>query len=128
MTEPSDPNGMHSIRPLTYEEEILLNSSNEFSFELLKMLDKNAPEQNILFSSLGVGNGIGMSLNILELKPKEELKSFLNISEVRDIEINKSYYELGRMLNYVDLDVRFENANSLWINFFGNRSSFSSPG
>jgi len=117
VTEATDPNGMHSIRPLTYEEETLLNSSNEFSFELLRMLDKNAPKENILFSSLGVGNGIGMSLNILELKPKEELKNFLKISEVRDIEINKSYYELGRMLNYVDLDVRFENGNSLWINF-----------
>lgn len=117
VTETSDSNGLHSIRPLTYEEEILLKSSNEFSFELLRMLDRDAPKENILFSSLGVGNGIGMSLNILELRPKEELKSFLKISEVRDIEINKSYYELGRMLNYVDLDVRFENGNSLWINF-----------
>lgn len=126
VTEPTDPNGMHSIRPLTVEEEILLNSSNEFSFELLRMLNKNAPEENILFSSLGVGNGIGMSLNILELKPKEELKNFLKISEVRDIEINKSYYELGRMLNYVDLDVRFENGNSLWINFQNEFNPLSS--
>lgn len=126
VTESSDPNGLHSIRPLTYEEEILLNSSNEFSFELLKMLDSNAPKENILFSSLGVGNGIGMSLNILELRPKEELKNFLKISEVRDIEINKSYYELGRMLNYVDLDVRFENGNSLWINFQNEFNPLSS--
>jgi len=116
VTEPSDPNGLHEIRPLTYEEEILLNSSNEFSFELLQMLDNSYPDKNILFSSLGIGNGIGMSLNILEIKPKEELKNFLGISEVRDIEINKAYFELGRMLNYLDLDVRFENGNSLWIN------------
>jgi serpin B len=115
VTESTDPNGMHSIRPLTVEEEILLNSSNEFSFELLRMLDKNAPEDNILFSSLGVGNGIGMSLNILELKPKEELKNFLKISEVRDIEINKSYYELGRMLNYVDL--AYYDADVNYMNF-----------
>ena len=67
-----------------------------------------------------------MSLNILELKPKEELKNFLKISEVRDIEINKSYYELGRMLNYVDLDVRFENGNSLWINFQNEFNPLSS--
>jgi serpin B len=116
MTEPTDPNGLHEIRPLTYEEEILLKSSNEFSFELLRMLGESEPDKNVLFSSLGIGNGIGMSLNILEIKPKEELKNFLKISEVRDIEINKAYFELGRMLNYVDLDVRFENGNSLWIN------------
>jgi serpin B len=116
VTEPADPNGMHEIRPLTYEEELLLKSSNEFSFDLLRMLNKNHPDENILFSSLGVGNGVGMSLNILEIKPKEELKNFLKISEVRDIEVNKAYYELGRMLNYIDLGVRFENGNSLWIN------------
>lgn len=116
VTESSDPNGLHEIRPLTYEEEILLNSSNEFSFELLRMLGNSTQDENVLFSSLGIGNGIGMSLNILEIKPKEELKNFLKISEVRDIEINKAYYELGRMLNYLDLDVGFENVNSLWIN------------
>lgn len=116
VTEPADPNGLHQIRPLTYEEEILLKSSNEFSFDLLRMLNRSQPDENILFSSMGVGNGIGMSLNILEIKPKEELKNFLKISEVRDIEINKAYYELGRMLNYIDLNVRFENGNSLWIN------------
>lgn len=116
VTESSDPNGLHKIRPLTYEEEILLKSSNEFSFELLRMLGNSTQDENVLFSSLGIGNGIGMSLNILQIKPKEELKNFLKISEVRDIEINKAYYELGRMLNYLDLDVGFENVNSLWIN------------
>jgi len=126
VSEGTDPNGLHSIRPLTYEEEILLKSSNEFSFELLRMLDRKDPAGNILFSSLGVGNGIGMSLNILELKPKEELKNFLKISEVRDIEINKSYYELGRMLNYIDLDVRFENGNSMWINYQNEFNPMSS--
>jgi serpin B len=80
------------------------------------MLNAQKPDENILFSSLGVGNGIGMSLNILQIKPKEELKNFLKISDVRDIEINKAYYELGQMLNYIDLNVGFENGNSLWIN------------
>jgi serpin B len=126
VSEPSDPSGMHKIRPLTYEEEVLLNSSNEFSFELLRMLEKSHSDENILFSSLGVGNGIGMSLNILEIKPKEELKNFLNISNVRDIEINKAYFELGRMLNYMDLDVRFVNGNSIWINHTQDFNPYSS--
>jgi len=116
VTDSGDHNGLHEIRPLTYEEELLLKSSNEFSFKLLRMLNAQRPDENILFSSLGVGNGIGMSLNILEIKPKEELKNFLKISGVRDIEINKAYFELGQMLNYIDLAVRIENGNSLWIN------------
>ena len=116
ITDSGNPDGLHEIRPLTYEEELLLKSSNEFSFKLLRMLNNNHPEDNLLFSSLGVGNGIGMSLNILELKPKEELKNFLKISEVRDIEINKAYFELDQMLNYIDLAVQIENGNSMWIN------------
>ena len=125
ISDSGDPNGLYEIRPLTYEEELLLKSSNEFSFKLLRMLNNQHPEENILFSSLGVGNGIGMSLNILEIKPKEELKNFLNISQVRDIEINKAYYELGQMLNYIDFDVQIENGNSMWINHTEEINPFS---
>lgn len=111
------PDNVLKLRPLTYEEETLLNSSNEFSFELLRMLDTKTPDENIIFSSFGVGNGIGMAFNIIEDRPKEELKNFLKISEVRDIDIHKAYFELGEILNMIDRDVRFTKANSLWINY-----------
>jgi len=111
-----DPDNILKLRPLTYEEETLLNSSNEFSFELLRMLNLKSPEDNTIFSSFGVGNGIGMAFNIIENRPKEELKKFLKISGVRDIDIHKAYFELGEILNLIDRDVQFTKANSLWIN------------
>lgn len=111
-----DPDNMLRLRPLTYEEETLLNSSNEFSFELLRMLNEQDPDGNTIFSSFGVGNGIGMAFNIMENRPKEELKNFLRISQVRDIDIHKAYFELGEILNLIDRDVQFTRANSLWIN------------
>ncbi|MBR9997418.1 MAG: serpin family protein [Cyclobacteriaceae bacterium] len=111
-----DPDNMLKLRPLTYEEETLLNSSNEFSFELLRMLNTKNPGRNTIFSSFGVGNGIGMAFNIMENRPREELKNFLKISQVRDIDIHKAYFELGEILNLIDLDVQFIRVNSLWIN------------
>jgi serpin B len=111
-----DPDNILKLRELTYEEETLLKSSNEFSFELLRMLDRESPVNNTIFSSFGVGNGIGMAFNIIEDRPKKELKDFLKISEVRDIDIHKAYFELGEILNLIDRDVQFTKANSLWIN------------
>jgi serpin B len=112
-----EPDNILKLRPLTYEEETLLKSSNEFSFELMRMLDAKTPNENIIFSSFGVGNGIGMAFNIIEDRPKAELKKFLKISDVRDIDIHKAYFELGEILNLVDRDVQFTKANSLWINY-----------
>lgn len=114
--ETPQPDNMLQLRPLTYEEQLLLKSSNEFSFNLMRMLDNRNPDQNSLFSSFGIGNGIGMAFNIIEDKPKEELKDFLKISEVRDIEIHRSYFQLGEILNKIDQHVQFTRANSLWIN------------
>lgn len=125
-TDSPEPDNILKLRPLTYEEETLLNSSNEFSFELLRMLDTKNPKENVIFSSFGVGNGIGMAFNIIEEKPKEELKNFLKISDVRDIEIHKAYFQLGEILNLIDRDVQFTKANSLWINYTQEISSLSS--
>ncbi len=112
-----EPDNILKLRPLTYEEETLLKSSNEFSFELMRMLDQKSPNENLIFSSFGVGNGIGMAFNIIEDRPKTELKKYLKISEVRDIDIHRAYFELGEILNLIDRDVQFTKANSLWINY-----------
>ena len=112
-----EPDNILKLRPLTSEEETLLKSSNEFSFELMRMLDHKSPDENLIFSSFGVGNGIGMAFNIIEDRPKAELKKFLKISDVRDIDIHRAYFELGEILNLIDRDVQFTKANSLWINY-----------
>ncbi len=111
-----EPDNVLKLRELTYEEETLLNSSNEFSYDLLRMLNQKEPGENVIFSSFGIGNGIGMAFNIIQERPKKELKDFLKISEVRDIEIHKAYFQLGEILNLIDRDIRFTRANSLWIN------------
>lgn len=114
--ESTDPDNALLLRSLTPEEEILLHSSNEFSFELLRMLHQTKPEENSIFSALGVGNGIGMSFNLLENRPKEELKNFLEIDAVRDIEIHKAYFQLSELLNLIDYNIQYMNSNSLWVN------------
>ena len=110
------PDNIAQIRPLTQQEKTLLNSSNAFSFELLRMLNDQTPGKNIFFSPIGLGNGIGMSLNIIESKPKQELKKFLRITDVDDIQIDRAYYQLSEILGKMDRTISITGGNSLWIN------------
>ncbi len=110
------PDNIAEIRPLTEQEKTLLNSSNTFSFELLRMLKDQNPGTNIFFSPIGLGNGIGMSLNIIQDKPKQELKNFLRISNVDDIQVDRAYYQLSEVLDKIDKNVTITGGNSLWIN------------
>ncbi len=110
------PDNIAEIRPLTEQEKTLLNSSNTFSFELLRMLNDQNPGTNIFFSPIGLGDGIGMSLNIIQDKPKQELKKFLRISNVDDIQIDRAYYQLSEILDKIDKSISITGGNSLWIN------------
>ena len=110
------PDNLAQIRPLTQQEKTLLNSSNSFSFELLRMLDDQDPGKNIFFSPIGLGNGIGMSINIIESKPKQELKKFLRITDVDDIQIDRAYYQLSEILGKMDRTISITGGNSLWVN------------
>lgn len=111
-----EPDDLLKSRPLTAEEEILLSSSNEFSFDLLKLLNAQSPEENLFFSSIGIGNGLGMAFHIINDKSKNEIKNFLNISEVNDIAIDRAYFQLSEVLNRIDPDILYVSANSYWIN------------
>ena len=110
------PDNIAEVRPLTQQEKTLLNSSNAFSFELLRMLNEQTPGTNIFFSPIGLGNGIGMSINIIESKPKQELKKFLRITDVDDIQIDRAYYQLSEILGKMDRSVSISGGNSLWVN------------
>ena len=111
-----EPENFLKARPLTAQEEVLLASSNNFSFELLKLLQRQEPDQNIFFSSIGIGNGLGMAFHIIDNRSKKEIKEFLHIENVTDIEIDRAYFQLSEILNKIDPDILFVSANSFWIN------------
>ena len=110
-----EPENFLKARPLTAQEEVLLASSNNFSFELLKLLQRQEPDQNIFFSSIGIGNGLGMAFHIIDNRSKKEIKEFLHIENVTDIEIDRAYFQLSEILNKIDPDILFVSANSFWI-------------
>ncbi|HLF36071.1 MAG TPA: serpin family protein [Cyclobacteriaceae bacterium] len=101
---------------LSSQEQQLLKSSNEFSFELLRQLYRQDPGENLFYSPIGIGNGVGMALNVIEEKPKEELKNFLGIAGIEDIQINRAYYKFSELIGKIDRSVHFTGGNSFWIN------------
>ena len=116
MPEPLQENG--NPWQLSYQEEILLNSSNDMSFNLLQYLDQVKKEDNIFFSSVGIGNGIGMALNVINKESELELKTFLKIDEVSNIEINKAYSKLSELFGNNKTGSYF-NVTSSYFNFTG---------
>jgi serine protease inhibitor len=113
MPQPVAPN---ITEYLSSQEQQLLKSSNEFSFELLRQLYRQDPDGNLFYSPIGIGNGVGMALNVIGEKPKEELKNFLGIDGIEDIQINRAYYKLSELIRKIDRSVLFSGGNSFWIN------------
>jgi len=101
---------------LSYEEETLLRSSNEMSFSLLRFLDQKYDQENLFFSPVGIGNGVGIALNVINNKSNIELKQFLGVEEVSDVEINKIYSQLADLFGRNKANNYFSNANSVWLN------------
>ena len=102
---------------LTYEEETLLNSSNEMTFNLLHFLENKYEDNNIFFSPVGIGNGVGIALNVINDESNLDLKKFLEIEEVSNIEVNKAYSRLSDLFGKNGTNNYFTNANSLWLNY-----------
>ncbi|MFC2125471.1 serpin family protein [Bacteroidota bacterium] len=102
---------------LSYEEEALLNSSNEMSFNLLHYLNQKNEDENLFFSPIGIGNGIGIALNVINDDSNIALKKFLEIEEVSDVEVNKAYSQLSELFGKDKTNNHFSNANSLWLNY-----------
>lgn len=103
------------VRPLNTEEKFLVNASNDFALKVLGDLQK-LNNDNVVFSPLG----LGMSAGILSNSVEEVNQDLLGIQELRPIEVNKAFYEVGAMLPNIDKHVQLNFANALW-----NQSSLS---
>ncbi|MDH7603767.1 MAG: serpin family protein [Melioribacter sp.] len=102
------------IRPLSKTEKDIVNSSTQFGFNLIKEISKNEINKNIIISPLSVSTALGMVLNGASDETYDQMKTALGFSDFKFDDINKSYQSLDSLLKYIDENVIFNSANSIW--------------
>ncbi len=109
-----EPGLKASLRDMTASEVELVNSSNDFAFNLLKVTDQTTDEENVFISPLSVGMALGMLYNGAEGTTKEEIEATLGFSGFNKTELNKTFNELMSLLLMIDDKVDLSVANSVW--------------
>jgi len=109
-----EPGLKASLRDITASEVELVNSSNDFALDLLKVTDQSTDEENIFISPLSVGMALGMLYNGAEGTTKEEIEATMGLSGFDKTELNKTFNELMSLLMMIDDKVDLTIANSVW--------------
>ncbi len=111
-----DKEGQIEARPLTQEETFLVESSNEFAFQLLNQYNLDI-EENISFSPISAGAALGIVGNTLSEEKFNEFKSIVGLPDFSQVKINKAFYELSTMAPLLDPGVDVGFTNSVWTNY-----------
>ncbi len=96
------------------QEAIVIESSNEFSFEILQKLAAEAPEKSFFASPLSISMAFGMALNGAGGGTYDEMRDFFGHEGLTNEEINTTFRDLIRTLTELDPQVLMEIANSVW--------------
>ena len=100
---------------LTAAEKAMIQSSNEFSFDIFKQIVSEEEDTNIFISPLSMSYALGMTYNGANGQTEEAMRDVLGYADLSDEEINQSYKSLTEALIGLDPKVVFEIANSIWI-------------
>ncbi len=102
------------VRQLTELEKRLVQTSNQFGFNLLRTVNQSEAGKDVFISPLSVSMALGMTLNGANGTTQEAIRTTLGFSEMTMEEINKTYYALMQLLRNLDPKVQFKIANSIW--------------
>jgi serine protease inhibitor len=103
-----------TARALTIDEQQIVESGNEFGFNLFREVVGQEGDKNIFISPLSVSMALGMTLNGADGDTYEAMKQTLELAGLTEEEINKSYQSLIELLRGLDPEVVFQIANSIW--------------
>jgi serpin B len=95
-------------------ELALVESGNDFGFDLLAVLAPEHRGENLFFSPLSASMALGMTLNGAAANTFEEMRRMLGYGGLTQTEINDSYASLLTLLQELDPRVTVEIANSVW--------------
>lgn len=100
---------------VTEAQAILIESGNEFAFDVFDRVVQNAqPGQNLMISPLSISFALSMTLNGAAGETRDAMMEALRISGIGMETLNKSYKALTEALLNVDKKVLISIANSVW--------------
>ncbi len=113
--DPADDNDTKgSMRELSTQEKVLVESSNDFTFTILDRLAETASEESFFASPLSISMAFGMALNGTDGATYEQMRDFFGHDGLTREEINTAFRDLIGLLTELDPQVRMEIANSIW--------------
>lgn len=103
-----------AMRELSPQEKILVDGSNDFTFNLLQKVAESASDESFFASPLSISMAFGMALNGTDGETYEQMRDFFGHDGLSNEEINTAFRELIDLLTRLDPQVRMEIANSIW--------------
>ncbi len=100
---------------LTEAQAIIIESGNEFAFDIFGNVIENAtPVQNVMISPLSISYALSMTINGATGETRDAMQEALRISGIDQETLNKSYKALTSALLNIDKRVLISIANSVW--------------
>jgi len=101
---------------LSESEQALSESSNQFSFDIFRLLVEGETEaENIMISPLSISYALSMTLNGANGETREDMMEALRYNNITLEEINNSYKTLSNKITEIDKRVILNIANSVWV-------------
>jgi serine protease inhibitor len=100
---------------VTAETRQLIDSDNQFGFELMQKIVENQDETaNTMISPVSVSLALAMTYNGAAGETQEAMEETLHLNGLSKEQVNESYQSLMESLLSVDEKVTMEIANSIW--------------
>ncbi len=100
---------------LTEAQAIIIESGNEFAFDIFgKVIENAEPDQNVMISPLSISYALSMTINGAAGETRDAMKEALRINGIDTETLNKSYNALTNALLTIDRRVLISIANSVW--------------
>jgi serine protease inhibitor len=108
-------NPVSPVRNLTQQESVVVQSYNDFGFDLFREIVKGQdPADNIFISPMSVSYALGMTMNGADGSTYSQMRSVLKFDGLSEQEINESYQSLTALLQSIDANVTMDLANAIW--------------
>jgi len=111
---PNPNNNVPELRSITESEALVIENSNNFSFDLFSRINAEHQNENIFISPFSITTALSMTLNGANGETLEAMKNTLGYGSMSNEEINQAYKSLVDFIFSLDKTVELNIANSNW--------------